>query len=168
MRVTSVLAIAAVSILFSACVDASRLREMALPEKVEESDAILVIEVIRNVENASGDSDVDAHSEFMVSERVKWDGSSLSLRLVTYGPIPVMNPHCCLAGGKYLVFLRYGYRIFGILDGEIGIVTEGEADYVSVVNGRYGTYKIDDGQVIGWSDEPLALDSVVKEIRRIE
>lgn len=150
MSVSWILATVLLLVGFSQIADARDTREHDLPEKVEGSDEIFVGTVIAL---SSPDPRINGVAEYAVvrvDKALKGGGIGHEKKFVIKGFSAELNPDCCQIGKSYLFFARNGYEVFVMGAREFSMARIHEGDFLSAVNGRFSTYLIDEGSIIGW------------------
>lgn len=160
------------SIYMDSTLFARELREYALEEKIKRSDLIFVGSVLAIERPEQSIHGVKVFAVVNVVELIKGIHLGDKLKFVVEGSVPESNPACCLVGGDYLFFAINGVQTLVLEESGIGGRITLQGDFVSPSNGKFSTYSVVSGVVLGWPNkevgEERSLNSVREKIHETE
>lgn len=161
-----------VGLLFSASnADGRETRPLSLDEKVKASDAVFVGRVLSVSRPNTEVAGVGEYATVRIERVLKGTETPETVLFVTKGFSAELNPLCCAANRAYLFFAKRGVDVFELTDAGVSLSLKEEETYFSAVNGPYGTYAVEGGNVLGWDDQSaeqkvVSIDHVARLICR--
>lgn len=161
-----------VGLLFSVSnVDGRETRPLPLDEKVKASDAVFVGRVLSVSRPSTEVAGVGEYATVRIERVLKGTETPETVLFVTKGFSAELNPLCCAANKTYLFFAKHGVDVFELTDAGASLSLKEEETYFSAVNGPYGAYAVEGGNILGWDSQSaeekvVSIDHVARLICR--
>jgi hypothetical protein len=161
-----------ICLLLSDAAPANLTHRYELTELVRDSQKIF-IGTVSSVYTPHGDaSGISEVATVKVDLVYKGKNIGRLVKVVSKGVFPELFMACCVVGGRYIFFVRDGYDVLVVDGQEVETRVLGVGEYVSPTNGRFSSYRLDRGRVLGWkagsgNESAVGLDQAVRQVRAL-